>query len=176
MAAQPSPPDRIILLGRVAAAFGVQGWVKIQPYTAEPEGLLEYDGFLVGRGQPDRRFDVEDASVHGQTVLCKLKGIEDRDQAAALKGCEIGVTRGELPRSDPDEVYWADLIGLQVVNTEGALFGTITQMIDNGAQSVMVVKEGSPAGRERLIPFVSAFLREVSLEGGRVVVEWGADF
>lgn len=176
MAAPLNPLDRIILLGRVAAAFGVQGWVKIHPYTAEPEGLLEYDGFLVGRGQPDRRYEVEEASVHGQAVLCKLKGVEDRDQAVALKGCEIGVTRGELPQSAPEEVYWADLIGLQVVNTEGAMLGTITQMIDNGAQSVMVVAAGAPAGRERLIPFVPAFLREVSLEGGRVVVEWGADF
>lgn len=136
---------------------------------------MHYPALLIVRQQQNSRVGVEEAKVHGQTVLCKLDGIEDREAAAALRGCEVGVYRRELPESNSDEIYWADLIGLHVANTEGVTFGVITQMIDNGAQSVMVVREDSPAGRERLIPFVSAFIRKVSLDHG-VVVEWGADF
>lgn len=176
MAAPPNQPEAVILLGRIVAPFGVHGWIKIQPYTAEPEGLLVYESFLVGREQPGKRFEVETASVHGQTVLCKLKGLEDRDQAVALKGWELAVYRHEMPESGEDEIYWADLIGMLVVNTEGVTLGMIAEMIDNGAQSVARVVEESPARRERLIPFVSAFVQEVSPADRRVIVEWGADF
>jgi len=176
LAEPPSPPESIVLLGRVAGAFGIQGWIKIQPYTAQPDGLLEYGSFLIAGESPPRRLEVEEADVHGRTVLCKLRGVDDRDKAAGLKGREIGVTRRELPASKPGEVYWMDLIGLRVVNTEGVALGTITRMIDNGAQSVMVVEEGPPAGRERLIPFVPVFVQEVSLDEQRVLVEWGADY
>lgn len=154
----------------------MQGWVKIQPYTAQPDGLLEYDSFLIAGASPPRQVEVEEASVHGQLVLCKLKGVDGRDEAARLRGCEFGVPRHALPENEPDEIYWTDLIGLQVINTEGVTLGTITEMVDNGAQSVMSVKGEPPAGRERLIPFVPVYVREVSLQDKRVVVEWGEDF
>lgn len=159
-------------MGRIAAPFGVQGWVKIQPYTGEPSGLEGYPVFWVGAKEPFKQYGVEQVAVHGRSVLCKFRGISVREQAALLKGCEVGVPRHELPKSGPDEFYWADLIGVEVKNTDGVAFGTIARMADNGAQSVMVVN----GERERLIPFVAPILREVSLEERKVVVEWGADF
>ncbi len=161
-----------MLLGRIAAPFGVQGWVKIQPYTEDPSGLEGYAAFWVGVKDPYVRFEVEHVAVHGRSVLCKLHGISVREDAARLKGCEVGVHRRELPLSNPDEFYWTDLLGVEVINTEGVAFGTISKMADNGAQSVMVVS----GERERMIPFVSPIVKEVSLEERRVIVEWGADF
>ncbi len=161
-----------MLLGRVVAPFGVQGWIKIQPYTEAPSGLENYPEFWVGTKEPYGRFEVEQVAVHGRSVLCKLKGISIREEAARLRGCEVGVLRRELPQSHPDEFYWADLIGVAVINTEGIAFGTIAEMIDNGAQSVMVVS----GERDRMIPFVPAIVIEVSLEERQVIVEWGADF
>lgn len=161
-----------MLLGRIIAPFGVQGWIKIQPYTAQPAGLEPYPAFWVGSEDSNRQYEVEQVAVHGRSVLCQLRGFSTREQAASLKGLEIGVLRRELPENNPDEFYWADLLGLEVVNTDGTVFGTIAEMVDNGAQSVMVVK----GERERMIPFVSVYVREVSLGGRRVIVEWGADF
>ena len=161
-----------MLLGRIAAPFGVQGWVKIQPYTDKPSGLEGYSALWVGVKEPYYRFEVEQVAVHGRSVLCKLRGISAREAAARLKGCEVGVLRSELPRNNPDEFYWADLLGVAVINTEGVAFGIISKMIDNGAQSVMVVS----GQRERMIPFVSPIVKEVSLEERRVIVEWGVDF
>lgn len=159
-------------MGRVAAPFGVQGWVKLQPYTAQPLGMVQYAALWVGTGDSFKKVVVEEIAAHGRSVLCKFAGVATREQAAGLKGTEVGVLRSELPESEVDEIYWADLIGMQVINTEGVAFGTIAEMIDNGAQSVMVIK----GERERLIPFVPVFVREVSLGGQRVIVEWGADF
>lgn len=131
-----------------------------------------YRAFWLGTGERGKYYEVEEIAAHGRSVLCKLSGVDSREQAAALKGMEAGVLRSALPESGTDEIYWADLIGMRVVNTEGTMFGTITQMVDNGAQSVMVVS----GDRERLIPFVPQFVREVGLGGRRVIVEWGADF
>ncbi|MFN0315524.1 MAG: ribosome maturation factor RimM [Burkholderiales bacterium] len=172
MAEPPSPLDRLVLLGRIAAPFGIQGWVKIQPYTEEPSGLRGYPIYWVGAKEPYKQYEVEQVAVHGRSVLCKLQGVSVREQAALLKGCEVGVLRHELPQSDPGEFYWTDLIGVAVVNTEGIVLGIIAKMADNGAQSVMVVN----GERERLIPFVAPIVTEVSLEKQQVIVEWGADF
>ena len=67
-----------MLLGRVAAPFGIQGWIKIQPYTAEPSGLERYTALWLGEGEPFRRHEVEHIAAHGRSVLCKLKGVVTR--------------------------------------------------------------------------------------------------
>jgi 16S rRNA processing protein RimM len=172
LAEPPSPLDPLVLLGRIAAPFGVQGWVKIQPYTAKPSGLEGYPIYWVGAKEPYKQYEVEQVAVHGRSVLCKLQGISGREKAALLKGCEVGVLRHELPQNGPGEFYWSDLVGAAVVNTEGTVLGTIAEMTDNGAQSVMVVS----GERERLIPFVAPIVTEVSLEKRQVIVQWGADF
>lgn len=156
--------------------FGVQGWVKLQPYTDEPEGLTQYPALLIGKPGEYKRRLVDQSQVHGRTVVCKLDGVHTREQAAFLRGGDVAVYRHELPENEPGEIYWTDLIGMAVLNKEGVALGTIREMVDNGAQCVMVVREEVPSPRERLIPFVPALVSEVSLQDRRVVVDWGADF
>ena len=159
-------------MGRIAAPFGVKGWVRIQPNTAAPGNLLAYKSWWVGREGDWRETAVAEARVQDRAVVARLEGCDDRDAAAALRGKSVAVPREALPRTQSGEYYWADLIGLKVANTAGQDLGQVTGMLQTGANDVLVV-----AGeRERLIPFIAEVIREVDPAAGIVRVEWGADY
>lgn len=176
---QNSPVDRVVM-GRVAAPYAVQGWLKIQPFTEYLDSLVDYDtwwlGHEEGRKAGWKQYRLLEAKVHGQTLLVQLDGVNDRTAAEALKGLDVAVDRAEFPETEEDEFYWDDLIGLEVVNTEGVILGEVKGLLETGANDVLRVA-GSEAGqRERLIPFVNAYVREVDQAAKRILVEWGADW
>jgi 16S rRNA processing protein RimM len=115
---------------------------------------------------------VGEARIHGSTVVGRLAGIETREQALALKGQAVAVRREALPEPEEGRYYLADLVGLEVVNEQGAALGVVTRTYSNGAHDVIEVA----GDRTRLIPWVSAVVKEVDLLKKRVQVEWGADW
>lgn len=159
-------------MGRIAAPFGVKGWVKVQPYSEDPGALMDFESWRVGRGAQHRQYTVEAIQDHGNALVAKLVGIEDRDAAYALRGQEILVARRELPATGENEYYWSDLIGLTVTNREGVELGKVASLMETGAHDVLVVK----GQREHLIPFVAAFVGKVDLKQGSVEVDWGEDY
>lgn len=160
-------------MGRVVGAYGVKGWIKVQPYTESTENLCDYERWWTGRTGEWREWQVTDVAVHGATVLAQLAGLDNREAAAGLKGCEVAVPRDALPPVEEDEHYWTDLIGLEVVNQQGEVLGRVAGHIYNGAHDVMRVERD---GTEQLIPYVGAVVLEVDLPGRRIVVDWGADW
>ena len=159
-------------MGRISAPFGVRGWVKVQPNTAAAQNLLAYKTWWVEDRGEWRDLPVAQAKVHGHTVVAKLDGCEDRDAAIALRGKLVAVPRSELPGTQRGEYYWADLIGLAVVNEGAQELGRISGILQTGANDVLVVT----GERERLIPFIAAVIRDVDLGVGVVRVEWSADY
>jgi 16S rRNA processing protein RimM len=159
-------------MGRVAAPFGVKGWVRIQVFTEALDSLLDYPTWWVGREGDWHERQVEEADVHGRTLVARLAGCDDREAAAALAGAQVAVTRDALPEPEAGEYYWRDLQGLRVANLQGEELGTVSHLLETGAHDVLVV-EGD---RERLIPFVDAYVVKVDLARGELVVDWGADF
>ena len=173
MAEGRSTSTDMVVMGRIAGPYGVKGWVKVQPYTETPEGLCDYGRWWVARAGDLQEVEVLEAAVHGATVVAQLAGIESREAAALLKGSDIAVPRAALPPADEDEYYWADLIGLDVVNEQGEALGQVAGHFSNGAHDVMRVTDGT---QERLIPYVEAVVRKVDAPGRRIVVDWGADW
>jgi len=164
--------DDLVVMGRISAPYAIRGWVKIQPHTEYIDSLLDYPVWHVGRNEQWRQFRLLEGKVHGQYLLAHLEGVDDRDASEGLMGMDIAVLRGEMPEAEEGEYYWDDLIGLEVVNGEGAVLGQVTCLLETGAHDVLQVK----GERERLIPFVDAYVREVDLEAGRIVVDWGLDY
>jgi 16S rRNA processing protein RimM len=159
-------------MGHVSAPFGVQGWIKVHPYTETNTGLTGYTTWWLGKNGSYQAYEVLEARAQGTEVVAKLKGFEDREAALSLRGMEVAVPRNKLPKTRRDEYYWSDLIGLKVVNTEGLSLGTVKQMLATGANDVLVVG----GERERLIPFVRQVIQDVDVQGGTIQVEWGADY
>lgn len=159
-------------MGRITVPFGVRGWVKVHPFTEAPESLLEYPTWWVGRDGEWRELKVESAEVHGESVAAKLQGCEDRDAAALFRGREIAVPRDAFPAAGENEFYWADLIGLEVVNERNERFGKVTEMFNTGPNDVLVVV----GDKERLIPFLESVVKQVDLQGRVIRVDWGLDY
>jgi 16S rRNA processing protein RimM len=168
---EDSPAD-LVIMGRVAAPYAVRGWIKVQTFTENLDNLLDYPVWRLGKAGKWQAYEVLEAKVHSQSLVAQLDGINDRNAAEAVTGLDIAVLREELPPAEENEFYWDDLVGLQVVNTNGELLGKVTGLLETGAHDVMKV-----AGeREHLIPFVKAIVREVDADEGRIVVDWGTDW
>ncbi len=161
-----------IILGRISGLFGVRGWVKVYSYTEPREAVLNYDRWLLIRKDGWQEATVAEGQRHGKTVIVRIEGYDDRDQAAGLVGTEIGVPRDELPETGSDQYYWSDLEGLRVVHRDGSELGRVDYLLETGANDVMVVKGET----ERLIPFVmDKVVLGVDLANGEIRVDWEWD-
>jgi 16S rRNA processing protein RimM len=162
----------MVVMGRIAAPYGVQGWVKIQPFTEQLDGLLDYEQWWINEVSGWRECEVEEARVHGKALIAKFSSCDGRDAAFALRGKEIAVARSDLPEAGDDEYYWSDLIGLRVRNLQNDDLGKVTDVFATGANDVLVVQ----GDRERLIPFAGQVVKEVDLTAGSMIVDWDASF
>jgi len=167
----------MVVMGAVLMPFGVRGWIKVRPFTQATDGLLEYSRWwLRSPRQSDwRTISCTDGRAHGDTLVAQLEGIDTREAALALQGSEIAVPRSALPEAGDDEIYWADLLHLQVVNRDGTVVGRVREVVDFGAQPLLRVVMAENGG-EHFIPFVPAHVVEVDFVTGRISVDWKTDF
>ncbi len=159
-------------MGQISGLFGVRGWVKVYSYTDPREAVLDYGRWLLSSKDGWREATVAEGQRHGKTIIVRIDGYDDRDQAATLIGTEIGIPRDELPETDSDQFYWSDLEGLTVVQRDGGELGKLAYLLETGANDVMVVKGET----EQLIPFVmNKVVLGVDLEKGEIEVDWEWD-
>ncbi len=163
----------MVVMGKIVAAQGILGWVKVQTFTEYLDSLLDYDTWYVGNEKVWRPLQVLEADVHGKVLVAKLEGIADRTAAEKYKGLLIAVPRVELPEQEEGEYYWSDLVGMSVENLAGETFGTVASLLETGANDVLVVK-GEHG--ETLIPFIASVIQQVDLEARKIRVDWQADY
>ena len=165
------PGNQRIVLGHIAGIYGVRGWVKVFSETTPREAILKYSPWMVGHSDLPRR--VAEGKVHGKGIIARLDGCDDRDQAAALVGQEIAITRDRLPPPKADEFYWIDLEGLTVETVEGVALGRVSHLFSTGVNDVLVVI----GDRERLLPFSwNEVIRSVDFDQRLIKVDWDPDF
>ncbi len=172
-------PDDLIVVGQVAGAYGVQGWVRIRPYSEDAETLLTVKDWWLEKPAL-HAVKVLQRRVHNDEILVRLSTIESREDAEAAKGTLIKISRSLFPKLEEDEFYWVDLIGLQVINLGGESLGLVHDLMDNGVHQILrveVEKEGDSGKRkEILIPFVEKFIQNVDLKEKKVLVDWESDY
>lgn len=167
----------MVVMGRIVAPYGVLGWLKVLPDTEAIDGLFDYPTWWIGKDDQWREMQVQDAKIHNDVLVVKLKGVDDRDAAFACKGKQVAVPRESLPEPDENEYYWSDLIGLAVKNKQGDDFGQIVDVLETGANDVLVVNTGKARGNvERLLPFIDQVVLEVDIAAKTMLVDWDADF
>lgn len=168
----------MIVLGRIVAPFGVHGWLRVHPFGDDPEAWRKMPQWWLSADADAsagswQAHGLEAVKLHGDGVVAKLAGIDDRDASEALGSCYFGAPRDALPSPAQDEYYWADLIGLAVVNMQDQSLGRVKSLIETGANQVLVVAEGE---RERLLPFVEQVVRKVDVPGGVIRADWDCDW
>ena len=177
-------PSDAIEVGRIADAWGIKGWFKVVPHSADPEALFaSKNWFLLPTERGVRTFagvarlSVKEAKEHSDTVVATAHGVDDRTAAEALRGSRIFISRSSFPKAGQDEYYWVDLIGLDVINREDIALGVVKELLSTGAQTVLVL-EYQEDGKtcERMIPFVAAYVDDVDLKTRRIRVDWQTDY
>nr|WP_295785492.1 ribosome maturation factor RimM [Rhodoferax sp.] len=177
-------PADAIEVGRIADAWGIKGWFKVLPHSADPAALFSSKRwFLLPTERGAQTFtgvaslSVKEAKEHSDTVVATAHGVDDRTAAEALRGSRIFVSRSSFPTAAKDEYYWVDLIGLDVINREDVALGVVKELLSTGAQTVLVM-EYQEDGKtcERMIPFVAAYVDDVDLKARRIRVDWQADY
>ena len=171
----------MIVLGRMTAPYGVSGWLHFHPFGDDPGSWRGIRHWWLGRDDSDfsawRAYPLQAMRTQGKGWVVKLTGVDDRNAAEALTGSYAGAPREALPATEEDEFYWADLIGLQVVNERQEALGRVTEMIESGAHAVMVVTEGEgEKAQQRLLPFVGQVVKQVDVPAGRMTVAWERDW
>lgn len=164
-----------VVLGRVSGLFGVKGWVKIYSETQPPANILDYSPWYLNLAGHWQAFKLNQGQVHGKGIIARLGDCTDRDQASLLVGADIAIDRDQLPTLDKNEFYWAELIGLEVLNPDGESLGKVDHLLETGANDVLVLKGADR--QEILIPYIKGeVVKQVDLENGCIRVEWDLDY
>jgi 16S rRNA processing protein RimM len=172
-------PDDLVLVGHVTGAYGIKGWVRIKPYSADADAMLHAKTWWLDKPAL-RDVDVLQVKTHGEDVVAGLMGVADRNAAEALKGATVQIRRSHFPVLSDDEFYWIDLMGLAVDNLQGESLGTVVDLMDNGAHPILRVQAAQASETEKpkewLIPFVDQFVKTVDKQEKKITVDWGLDF
>ena len=168
----------MIVLGRIIGPFGVHGWVKVHPFGDGPEAWCAMPQWWLAAesdAEPGKwlAYTLQEASLHGKGLVAQFAGASDRSSAETMSGLYVGAPREALPETAADEYYWADLVGLEVVNLQGERFGRVSELLSSGANEVLCVRDGE---HERLLPFVAQVVKSVDSGSGLIRVDWGADW
>ena len=192
----PAFPDDAVEVGRVLGAWGIKGGIRVQPFSKSPDALFnsrrwfirppESPAVVLGPKSSAANYPpvlrITHSKAQGDAVVATAQELPDRNAAEAMEGARIFIARANFPTAGDGEFYWIDLIGLAVLNRQGEPLGEVIGLIDTGAHSVLRIHrpdapEGaSPDASERLIPFVAAFIDDVSLAERRITVDWGLDY
>jgi 16S rRNA processing protein RimM len=156
-----------VLLGRIAGAHGIRGEVLIKSFTAAPEDIGAYGA--LGTKDGSRAFEITGARATPKGVVARLQGIVDRNAAEALKGIDLYIARDRLPPTSDDEFYYADLVGMTAVGSDGATLGEIVAVQNFGAGDLLEVRL-TAGGRTELFPFTDDVVPEVDIAARRVTV------
>jgi 16S rRNA processing protein RimM len=156
-----------ICVARIGAAHGVRGAVKLWTFTEDPLAVQAYGPLITKDGS--RQFEVATAREAKGHLVATLKGVATREEAERLNGIELYVARDQLPATDDDEYYHADLIGLAAVTAGDAPLGRVIAIHNFGAGDIIEI--APPHGPTLLLPFTNAVVPTVDLAAGRVVIE-----
>ena len=158
-----APVDPIVL-GKMGSSYGIRGWLRVFSSTEDAESIFDYQPWFIQKA--------------GQII--KLKGVDDRDAANLLTNCEIVVDSSQLPQLEEGDYYWKDLMGCQVVTTEGYDLGKVVDMMETGSNDVLVIKANLKDAfgiKERLVPFLDGqVIKKVDLTTRSIEVDWDPGF
>jgi 16S rRNA processing protein RimM len=166
--------DGYLSIGKIVGVHGVKGALRIYSYAESPS-IFQPNILLLLRNAEgsERRYPVCWAKSHSKGVLLALEGIDDRDNASSLIGCEIFIDKALLPALEEDTYYWSDIIGLAVYDTEDAYLGRVTSVFPTGSNDVYVVRNGNA---EILVPALEWVVLDIDLVSGRMTVDLPEDF
>ncbi len=162
-------PNSLLLIGKIVAAHGIRGEVRVYSYVDQKTHLSAGRKVLIQPpGKEASHYNICSARPMKKTSCIGLEGVNDRNSAEALIGSSLFMQRCDLPAPEPDAWYWCDLIGLEVYDSKEGFIGWVDAMIETGANDVFVVKN---KGAERLVPVIEPVVESIDPQAGKILVK-----
>ncbi|MFB0975303.1 MAG: ribosome maturation factor RimM [Tolumonas sp.] len=172
--------DKSVIVGRLGAVYGIKGWLKVNSFTDNPESIFDYTPWFIMNKGEWREIQLTSWKRHNNGLICKLDGVDSREDAQALTGVDIAVLSDQLPALPQGEYYWRDLIGCAVVTTKGYQLGTVSELMETGSNDVLVVQANlndAFSMKERLIPFIDEqVIKHIDITARLIEVDWDPGF
>lgn len=162
-----------LLVGTINGLFGVQGWVKIFSHTEPRKNILSYKPWYIQVDGQWQVLEIVSGRAQSKTIVAKIKGIDNREQAGIMMGTDVYIEKTQLPKLAKNEHYWEDLIGLEVISQSGFVFGKVKNLVDTGSNSVLITQGGK---KEHWVPYIDPFLIEVDMNKRQIIVDWNENF
>jgi 16S rRNA processing protein RimM len=159
--------DARICVARIGAAHGVRGEVRLWSFTEDPLAVTRYGALETKDGA--RRIEIASARSAKDHLVARIKGVETRDDAEKLNGIELYIARTNLPKTEADEFYHADLIGLAAVSVKGETLGRVIAVHNHGAGDILEI--APPQGATMLLPFSNAAVPHVDVAAGTLTID-----
>ena len=167
------PPDDLIIVGKLGAAYGVRGWLKLHSSTDPIDNILSYRPWWLSRPKGWEEINISQGKAHGQSLIIHIQGCDDRNDVPLYTGANIAISRQLLPPLPAQQYYWTDLQGLTVFTINDELLGTVDHLLETGGNDVLVIK----GERDRMIPFLQPqVIKQVDLDKGCIHVDWDPEF
>ena len=174
--------SNLVTVGEIVGVFGVKGWVKVKSFTQPEANILDYAPWWLKTRHGVKAVEIDEPMQRSQGLVVHIVGLDDRDQAAELRGVKIAIERDQLPALGDGEYYWDQLIGLSVISCYGGReqnLGYVENLLETGANDVLVIKanDSSIDDRERLVPYLpDSVVHRIDIEQGLIFVDWDPDF
>jgi 16S rRNA processing protein RimM len=164
-----SDSANLLLVGRIGAAHGIKGEVRVQSFTEDPLALVSYCPLATSK--PGLTIRILAARTTTNVLVARIEGVNDRTAAEKLNGVELFIDRALLPDpDDEDDFYHADLLGLRAQLADGTALGTVSAVPNFGAGDLLEVRD-ERSGDTYLYPFTKAVVPEVKVADGYLVIE-----
>lgn len=160
------------MLGKINGLFGVQGWVKIFSHAQPRKNILSYQPWHIQVDGQWQTLEIIKGREQGKTIVAQLEGIKDREQASSMIGVDLYILKSQLPKLSEGAHYWEDLIGLKVINQQQVVLGKVSNLVDTGANNVLIVN----GDKEHWVPYIQPFLVSVDIDKQQILVDWDESF
>ncbi|RIY32530.1 hypothetical protein CKF54_04630 [Psittacicella hinzii] len=170
--------EKLITLGKFGSTYGYKGWIRVNSFTEEPTNIFSYANWFVNINNTLTPVKVESWKVHANHLVCKLDCLDSLEEAKAFNNLFVYVKGEDLPELD-GEYYWKDLMGCKVFTPAGYELGTVTQIMETGANDVLVLQAPLTDAynrKDRMVPFIDKYLVEVDINNKKIVIEWDPEF
>lgn len=160
--------EQLLQVGAITSTHGVRGEVKVFPTTDDPKRFRRLKNVILDTGKEQVTLEIEGVKFFKQFVILKFKGFDNINDIERYKGKNLYVNREHAVRLRKDEYFIADLEGLQVYLEDGTEFGTLTEVIQTGANDVYTISMKN--GGEVLIPAIKECILDVDVEAGKMTI------
>lgn len=170
--------DEFILIGDIKSAYGIKGWVRLYSYTEPKEAIFDYQPWLIKKEDRYQPLTFESGKKHGKGLVVKLAEIKDRTIAETYQNTPIYIKKSSLPKTQTDEYYWSDLVGMRVLLATGENIGVVESLFETGAHAVLNIQPDAQSidNETRLVPWHHDVIVNVDENKQQIILDWFLDY